>query len=152
MPDRPVELSVDTVEEIDAANSTGRPPVVFIHGLWLLPNSWDRWAAMYEEAGYAPLTPGWPDDPPTVEQANAHTEVLARKSIGQVADHYAAVIRRLKDKPAVIGHSFGGLIAHILAGRALSAATVAIDAAPFGGPPAPDVRGQVNQAGTRQST
>ncbi len=133
MPDRPVELSVDTVEEIDAANSTGRPPVVFIHGLWLLPNSWDRWAAMYEEAGYAPLTPGWPDDPPTVEQANAHTEVLARKSIGQVADHYAAVIRRLKDKPAVIGHSFGGLIAHILAGRALSAATVAIDAAPFRG-------------------
>jgi len=43
------------------------------------------------------------------------------------------VISTLTRKPAVIGHSFGGLLAPIIAGRGQSAATVAIDAAPFRG-------------------
>src|SRR5712671_3916177 len=120
-------------DEIERANASGRTPVVFIHGLWLLPSSWDRWATMFEEAGYTALTPGWPDDPDTVEEANAHPEVFAGKTVGQVADHYADVIGRLDKKPAVIGHSFGGLLAQMLAGRRLSAATVAIDAASFRG-------------------
>jgi pimeloyl-ACP methyl ester carboxylesterase len=119
--------------EAERANATGRTPVVFIHGLWLLPSSWDRWAAVFEEAGYTALTPGWPDDPETVEEANAHPEVFARKTVGQVADHYSAVIGRLHKKPAVIGHSFGGLLAQIVAGRGLASAAVAIDPAPFRG-------------------
>jgi pimeloyl-ACP methyl ester carboxylesterase len=120
-------------EQIERANATGLTPAVFIHGLWLLPSSWDRWATVFEEAGYTALTPGWPDDPETVEEANAHPEVFAGKSVGQVADHYEAVIRRLSRKPAVIGHSFGGLLTQIIAGRGLSAASVAIDPAPFRG-------------------
>jgi non-heme chloroperoxidase len=120
-------------QQIDQANETGRTPVVFIHGLWLLPSSWDRWAAVFADAGYAPLTPGWPDDPNTVEEAHAHPEVFADKTVGQVADHFAVVIGRLKKKPAVIGHSFGGLLAQIVAGRGLAAATVAISPAPFRG-------------------
>jgi non-heme chloroperoxidase len=120
-------------EQIDRANETGLQPVVFIHGLWLLPSSWDRWATVFEEAGYTGLSPGWPDDPETVEEANAHPEVLAHKTVGQVADHFADVIGRLTKKPAVIGHSFGGLLAQIIAGRGLSAAAVAIDPAPFRG-------------------
>jgi pimeloyl-ACP methyl ester carboxylesterase len=119
--------------QINRANDSGLTPVVFVHGLWLLPSSWDRWAAVYEEAGYTTLTPGWPDDPDTVEEANAHPEVFAGKTVGQVANHYADVIGRLEKKPAVIGHSFGGLLAQMLAGRGLSAATVAIDAASFRG-------------------
>jgi non-heme chloroperoxidase len=122
-----------TEEQVDQANATGLVPVVFVHGLWLLPSSWDRWAAAFEEAGYAPLTPGWPDDPETVEEANAHPEVFAHKTVGQVADHYADVIGRLDKKPAVIGHSFGGLLTQMLAGRGLSAVSVAIDPAPFRG-------------------
>ena len=122
-----------TEEQVAQANATGLAPVVFIHGLWLLPSSWDRWAAVFEEAGYTALTPGWPDDPQTVEEANAHPEVFAHKTVGQVADHYTAVIGQLDKKPAVIGHSFGGLLAQIVAGRGLSAATVAIDPAPFRG-------------------
>ena len=119
--------------QVEQANSSGRTPVVFIHGLWLLPSSWDRWAAVFEEAGYTPLTPGWPDDPDTVDEAKDHPEVFANKTIGQVADHYALVIEKLDKKPAAIGHSFGGLLAQMIAGRGLSAATVAIDAAPFRG-------------------
>jgi non-heme chloroperoxidase len=120
-------------EQIERANATGRIPVVFVHGLWLLPSSWDRWAQVFDEAGYAALTPGWPDDPETVEQANEHPEVFAHKTVGQVADHFAALIGELDRKPAVIGHSFGGLLAQILAGRGLSAVSVAIDPAPFRG-------------------
>jgi pimeloyl-ACP methyl ester carboxylesterase len=120
-------------EQIARANDSGLAPVVFVHGLWLLPSSWDRWAAVYEEAGYTALTPSWPDDPDTVEEANAHPEVFAGKTVGQVANHYAEVIRRLDKKPAVIGHSFGGLLAQMVAGRGLSAATVAVDAASFRG-------------------
>jgi pimeloyl-ACP methyl ester carboxylesterase len=127
------QLPTATQAEIDQVNATGRAPVVFIHGLWLLPSSWDRWAAVFEEAGYAPLSPGWPDDPETVEEANLHPEVFANKTVGQVADHYVAVIGRLAKKPAVIGHSFGGLITQMIAGEGLAAASVAIDAAPSRG-------------------
>jgi pimeloyl-ACP methyl ester carboxylesterase len=120
-------------EQIERANERGVTPVVFIHGLWLLPSSWDRWAAVFEEAGYAALTPGWPDDPETVDEANAHPEVFARKTVGDVADHFAGVIGALAKKPAVIGHSFGGLLTQIIAGRGLAAVAVAIDPAPFRG-------------------
>ena len=120
-------------EQVERANASGRTPVVFIHGLWLLPSSWDRWAELFEQAGYAPVTAGWPDDPDTVEEAKQHPEVFANKSVGQVADHYQALIEQLDTKPAVIGHSFGGLLTQIVAGRGLSAASVAIDPAPFRG-------------------
>jgi pimeloyl-ACP methyl ester carboxylesterase len=120
-------------EQVSAANASGLTPVVFVHGLWLLPSSWDRWQEVFKAAGYATLAPGWPDDPETVADANAHPEVFANKSIKQVADHFDEVIRKLTKKPAIVGHSFGGLLTQILAGRGLSAASVAIDPAPFRG-------------------
>jgi non-heme chloroperoxidase len=129
----PTIITEHEAEQVDRANETGLQPVVFIHGLWLLPSSWDRWATVFEEAGYTALTPGWPDDPETVEEANANPEVFAHKTVGQVADHFADVIGALNKKPAVVGHSFGGLLTQIIAGRGLSAAAVAIDPAPFRG-------------------
>ena len=128
-----ITVSDHEAQQVDRANATGLQPIVFVHGLWLLPSSWDRWAAFFEEAGYTALTPGWPDDPATVTEANAHPEVLAGKTVGQVADHTEQVLRGLKRKPAIIGHSFGGLLAQILAGRGCSAATVAVDPSPFRG-------------------
>ena len=119
--------------QVEQANASGRAPVVFIHGLWLLAGSWDRWATLFEEAGYAPVTPAWPDDPETVEEARADPDVFAGKTLGQVAAHTTEVIEGLDRKPAVLGHSTGGLLAQILAGRGLSAATVAIDPGPFRG-------------------
>src|SRR5919106_2371130 len=119
--------------QVEEANASGRTPVIFIHGLWLLPSSWDRWADLFEEAGYAAVTPSWPDDPETVDEARAHPEVLAGKRIGQVADHVAEVIAALTKKPIVMGHSTGGLLAQIIADRGLSAVTVAIDPGPFRG-------------------
>ena len=120
-------------KQVDRANTAGSTPVVFVHGLWLLPTSWDRWAELFEKNGYTALTPGWPDDPDTIAQAKAHPEVFANKSVGDVADHFEDVIRGLKKKPAVIGHSFGGLLTQILAGRGVAKVSVAIDPAPFRG-------------------
>ncbi|MCW3018596.1 MAG: alpha/beta hydrolase, partial [Solirubrobacterales bacterium] len=119
--------------QIADANASGRTPLVFIHGLWLLPSSWDAWAAMFAQEGYAVLTPGWPEDPQSVAQARAHPEVFAGKSVGQVVDHLDAVLGGLERKPAVIGHSFGGLFTQILAGQGLAEVSVAIDPAPFRG-------------------
>jgi non-heme chloroperoxidase len=119
--------------EVEAANASGKTPVVFIHGLWLLPSSWANWADLFEQAGYAPLTPDWPDDPQTVEEARANPDVLAKKTLGDVAGHTAAVINALDKKPVVMGHSTGGLVAQMLAGRGLAAATVAIDPGVFRG-------------------
>jgi pimeloyl-ACP methyl ester carboxylesterase len=120
-------------QQVDQANARGTTPVVFIHGLWLLPSSWDRWAQLFEDAGYAAVAPSWPDDPETVEEARANPAVFAKKTLGQIADHTAEVIGKLTKKPAVMGHSTGGLLAQIIADRGLSAATVAIDPGPFRG-------------------
>jgi pimeloyl-ACP methyl ester carboxylesterase len=95
-------------EQVDRANATDRTPVAFIHGLWLLPSSWSRWSALFEESGYVALAPGWPDDPQSVDDAKAHPELFARKTVGQIADHLADALGKLKRKPVVIGHSFGG--------------------------------------------
>jgi non-heme chloroperoxidase len=126
-------MSDRETREVEAANASGNTPVVFIHGLWLLPSSWAAWAEFFAQAGYAPLTPDWPDDPVTVEAARAEPEVLAGKSLNQIADHTAEVIQALDAKPVVMGHSTGGLVAQMLAGRGLAAATVAIDPGIFRG-------------------
>jgi pimeloyl-ACP methyl ester carboxylesterase len=120
-------------DQIEAANDSDRTPVVFVHGLWLLRTSWQRWEELFEDAGYAPVSADWPDDPATVEAARATPEAFAGKGVRQVADHVAGLIARLERKPAVVGHSFGGLMAQIVAGRGLTVAAVAIDPAPFRG-------------------
>jgi len=119
--------------EIEAANASGKTPVVLIHGLWLLPSSWANWVDFFSQAGYAPLTPDWPGDPETVEEARANPDVFAKVTLGQVADHTTEIVNALNTKPVIMGHSTGGLLAQMLAGKGLSAATVAIDPGVFRG-------------------
>jgi pimeloyl-ACP methyl ester carboxylesterase len=126
-------LSDRESQQVDQANASDRTPVVLIHGLWVLPSSWNNWVEYFEQEGYAGVTPDWPDDPETVEEARANPDVLAKKTLKQVADHTEEVIGRLNKKPAVMGHSTGGLLAQMIADRGLSAATVAIDPGPFRG-------------------
>ncbi len=126
-------LTTHEQQQIDRANASELQPVVFVHGLWLLASSWDPWRALFEERGFITLAPGWPDDPETVEEANADPEVFAHKRLKQITQHYLEAIQQLKRKPAVIGHSFGGLISQQLADEGVSAVTVAIDPAAFRG-------------------
>src|SRR5690349_10648384 len=128
-----VSISERENGEIEAAKASGNTPVVFIHGLWVLPSSWANWVDFFKQAGFAPLRPDWPDDPATVEEARANPDVLAKKTLKQVADHASATINALDKKPVVMGHSTGGLVAQMLAGWGLSAATVAIDPGVFRG-------------------
>ncbi|OKH70655.1 alpha/beta hydrolase [Mycobacterium sp. SWH-M3] len=119
--------------EIDRANASDAQPVVFVHGLWLLPDSWDNWRSYFEDRGFVTLAPGWPDDPATTAEARRDPSVFAHKGVGGITEHYADVIRALDRKPVIIGHSFGGLITQKLAGMGLATAAVAIDPAPFRG-------------------
>ena len=125
-----MSLSEREQEEIDRANESGRQPVAFVHGLWLLSSSWDRWRTLFENSGYATIAPGWPDDPETVAEARDHPDVFAHKMVQAVTDHYREAIAALTRKPGVVGHSFGGLIAQKIAGVGASAVTVAVDPAP----------------------
>ena len=128
-----MSLTISEMQETGRANDSGLQPVVFVHGLWMLASSWQPWRSLFEDNGYATVAPGWPDDPQTIAQARANPEVFAGKSIRQVTDHMAEVISALQHQPAVIGHSFGGLITQQLAGRGLAAVSVPIDSAPFRG-------------------
>ena len=121
------------LQEIDRVNDSGLTPVTFVHGLWLLSSSWQNWRDFFEEHGYATIAPGWPDDPETLVDAYKNPDVFAHKMVQEVTDHYLAAISRLDRKPAVIGHSFGGLISLKIAGEGASFATVSIDNAPFKG-------------------
>ena len=85
--------------------------------------------AAVEPVGRRPSLRWWA----RVTTAAEHPEVFAGKSIGQVADYVETIIGGLDRKPAIIGHSFGGLLTQILAGRGLAAVSVAIDPAPFRG-------------------
>ncbi len=126
-------LTTHERDEIERANASTKQPIVFVHGLWLLPSSWDHWRTHFEALGYSTLAPGWPDDPETVDEARAHPEVFANKSLKVIAEHYLEAVGQLRRKPALLGHSFGGAIAQMLAGQGRALASVAIDPAPFRG-------------------
>jgi pimeloyl-ACP methyl ester carboxylesterase len=126
-------LTTHEQQEIDRANASGLQPVVFVHGLWLLSSSWDNWRQLFEANSYTTLAPGWPDDPETVAEANEDPEVFAHKRLHQITGHYLEAIGQLTKKPAVVGHSFGGLISMMIAGQGAASMTVAISPAPFRG-------------------
>jgi len=79
------------------------------------------------------VTPDWPGDPETVAEARRNPSVFAKRTLEQVARHTTEVIKALDKQPVVMGHSTGGLVAQMLAGRGLAAVTVAIDPGIFRG-------------------
>ena len=94
-------------QQVERANATNAQPVVFVHGLWLLPSSCDRWAKVFEDAGYTALTPGWPDDPESVGEANAKPETFAHVAIKIISRTSAASQRRFEQEArgTAVSHS-----------------------------------------------
>jgi pimeloyl-ACP methyl ester carboxylesterase len=107
--------------------------VVFIHGLCIHSSAWRPWQDLFEERGYSTVAPGWPGDLDTVEATRAHPDGLNKQGIAEICHHYADIIGQFDEKPVVVGHSFGGLIAQELLANDLAAAAVAIDPAPIKG-------------------
>ncbi|MES1170851.1 MAG: alpha/beta hydrolase, partial [Actinomycetota bacterium] len=126
-------ITTNEAQQVAAANASGKQPVVFIHGLWLLASSWDAWAERFQAEGYATVAVDWPGDANSVEDARSGLDHLAGVGVQEVTDHIAEVIRGLDTKPIVIGHSFGGLLTQRIADLGIAAASVAIDPAPFKG-------------------
>jgi alpha-beta hydrolase superfamily lysophospholipase len=108
-------------------------PVVFIHGLWLHATSWNPWIDHFRAAGYAPVAPGWPHEPATVELAREHPDAVAGIGIDDATEHFASIIAGLERPPVIVGHSFGGLITEKLLGQGIGRAGVAIDPAQIKG-------------------
>ncbi len=110
--------------------SSGEPDtVVLIHGLWMSPLSWERWAQRFEARGIKVIAPAWPGVEGDVEQLRADPSALDELGIAEILDSYEQRIRALERAPIIMGHSFGGAFTEILLDRGLGAAGVAIDAA-----------------------
>lgn len=113
----------------------GDPPdtLVFIHGLWMTPLSWEHWMTWFESRGWKVIAPAWPGFDRPVEELRADHSVIKDVTASQVLDHYEGIIRALDRPPVIIGHSFGGAFAQILVSRGLGAAGVSIAPAPVKG-------------------
>jgi len=107
--------------------------IVLIHGMWMTPLSWEHWAARFREQGHDVLAPAWPGLEAEPEELRRDPSPLKGLSITDIVDHYDRIIRGLDQPPVIVGHSFGGLVAQLLADRGLGTAVVSLDtAAPKG--------------------
>ncbi len=115
------------------SQSTAKPPVVFIHGLWLHPLSWQPWVEAFQRAGYPGSAPGWPGVAATVQACRDSPDPIADRGIEEVTEHYRTLLAHFAVPPVLVGHSFGGMIAQKLLGEGRAAGVVAIDAAQIKG-------------------
>ncbi len=109
--------------------------IVFIHGMFMTPKAWDKWQAYFKEQGYTTIAPAWPlhDTPLTQQRTTKAQETLGKLTLDEVIESYRKEIKTLPEKPIVIGHSMGGLVAQKLLSEGLASKAVAIDSAPPSG-------------------
>jgi pimeloyl-ACP methyl ester carboxylesterase len=113
-----------------AAATPSKPDtIVFVHGLWMTPLSWEHWKARFESRGYRVLAPAWPGMEGAIDELRKDTSGIDRLTVPEILDHYDKTIRELSGPPIIMGHSFGGGFTQVLLDRGLGAAGVAIDAA-----------------------
>ena len=106
--------------------------IVLIHGMFMTPLCWEKWFPYYEAKGLRVFAPAWPGRDKSVEELRAaHPDSeLAKLKLNHVVDHMEAFIKGLDEKPAIIGHSMGGLAVQLLLQRDdVAVAGIAIDPA-----------------------
>ncbi len=127
-------MTTELAETRMQTNGSSRSTIVLIHGLWMTPLSWQGWKERFEARGHEVLAPGWPGvGDREVEAIRRDPSALEGLGIGEIADHYEAIVRNLDTPPIIVGHSFGGLVAQILLDRGLGVAGVGVCASPFRG-------------------
>jgi pimeloyl-ACP methyl ester carboxylesterase len=113
----------------NGSNQGAPDTIVLIHGLWMTPRSWEKWIPRYESRGFRVLAPAYPGFEVEVEALRADPSPIAKLTVGEVADHYEAIIRGLDKPPILIGHSFGGTLTQLLLDRGVGAVGVAVNSA-----------------------
>ena len=103
---------------------------VFIHGMWGTPDVWRNWRPFLEARGWQTIAPvlRHHDAPPLAPPAG-----LGTTSLGDYVADLDTHDRGLPEKPVVIGHSMGGLLALLLCARGLARAGVLLTPAPDAG-------------------
>jgi alpha-beta hydrolase superfamily lysophospholipase len=106
--------------------------IVFVHGMYMNPLCWEQWVDYYQAKGYKCLAPAWPGrDKPIETLRKQHPDSqLGKLTLNNVLEHFTDTIKRLDEKPVLVGHSMGGLVVQLLLQKDLAAAGVAIDSAP----------------------
>jgi pimeloyl-ACP methyl ester carboxylesterase len=108
--------------------------VMFIHGLYMTPLCWENWVSRFEAKGFHCLTPAYPDrENKSVQELQTPDASLGKLTLSNIVDHLETRIKELDEKPILIGHSMGGLIAQLLLYRGLASAAIVIDSAPPSG-------------------
>jgi pimeloyl-ACP methyl ester carboxylesterase len=115
---------------MSSSEEIGTPDtIVLIHGLWMTPRSWEKWIERFQSRGCNVLAPAWPGMEAEVEALRRDPSAIAAQDVRKILDHYDKIIRELDRPPIIIGHSFGGAFAQLLAHRGLGAAVVSLDGA-----------------------
>ena len=116
---------------ISAQIMTQSKTIVFVHGLFHNPKSWEGWMKYFTAKGYTCYAPAYLYH--EGEAADLRKNInprLGKLAFGQVVDSFAVFIDKLPEKPILIGHSMGGLAVQKLIERNKGVAAIAIDAAP----------------------
>lgn len=124
---------IKSARSASAAKIGPSKTVMFVHGMYFTPISWQAWESYFQSKGYKTLAPAWPShDKPPADLRRAHPDrQLATLTLDQILDTYRRAIAGLGgDKPILVGHSMGGLVVQILLQEGLGAAGIAIDSAP----------------------
>jgi alpha-beta hydrolase superfamily lysophospholipase len=109
--------------------TSSNPPVLFIHGLYLTPLSWEHWIERYRARGLEVSAPAWPGLEASPEELRRDPTPIAKLKVEAVLDHYERIIRAMDRPPIIVGHSFGGGFTQVLLSRGLGAVGVGIDPA-----------------------
>jgi len=109
--------------------------VVFITGTFISNNCWDDWISYFESEGYKCIAPAWPyKNAPAEELRNRPADdPIVSNTIGSLTEHFTTIIKGLPEKPILIGHSLGGLVAQLILQRGLCAAAIAMHSFPPSG-------------------
>ncbi len=86
-----------------------------IHGMWGTAQDWENYRPFFEARGYRCVTPTLP-----YHDQGPQAAPDPRLGTASLLDYAAALERQigqLDEKPVIIGHSMGGLLAQILAAR-----------------------------------